>query len=201
MSNAVLPDLPGLDIAVRKTPIWKTQVQTAVSGKELRNKLFSYPLYQITVSFNVLRAGAEAELQTLIGFFNSRNGSFDNFLYADPMDFTVTDQSFGAGNGAATQFQLVRTLGGHVEPVMNLNGNPVIKVAGVTKTLTTDYTIDATGMVTFVTAPANGAALTWSGNYYYRVRFENDEAEFEQFLWHLWQAKKIELYGSIGVKV
>lgn len=201
MSNAVFPDLPGIDIKVKKTPMWSTRVQTAASGKELRATLFSYPLYKITLSCNVLRAGAEAELQNVIGFFNSRKGRFDSFLFTDPLDSVMTDQQIGVGDASTKDFQIIRTLGGNIEPVMNLNGNPTIKVDGVTKALGTDYTLSSTGMVSFVVAPGNGAIVTCTGNYYLRVRFERDTTDFEQFLWMLWQAKRIEFRGSLGTKI
>lgn len=201
MSNAVFPDLPGVDIKVRKTPTWDTRVQRAVSGKELRTAYYSYPVYKIGLSYNFLRAGAEAELHSIVGFFNSRKGSFDSFLFTDPLDNAVTAQQFGVGDGANIKFQLVRSFGGHAEPVMNLNGQPGIYVNGSPKALGTDYTIDAYGMVTFTVAPAVGSELTWAGAYYYRVRFERDEADFEQFLWELWEAKRLELRGSLGTKI
>lgn len=201
MSNAVFPDLPGADIKVRKTPIWNTRIQTAVSGRELRTAYYSYPLYKISLSFNFLRAGAEAELQNLVGFFNARKGSFDSFLYTDPIDHTVAAQSFGVGDGANIKFQLVRAFGGNVEPVMNLNGAPALYRDNSPLTPGTDYSIDSLGMVTFVTAPPSGHALTWDGAYYYRVRFERDTTDFEQFLWMLWELKRVELRGSLGTKI
>ena len=36
MGNAVFPTLPGLKWGVTKTPIWSTQVQKSISGRELR---------------------------------------------------------------------------------------------------------------------------------------------------------------------
>lgn len=201
MSNAVFPDLPGIDIKVKKSPTWSTRIQKAVSGKELRADLYSYPLYKIALSYNVLRAGAEAELQNIIGFFNSRKGSFDSFLFTDPLDSTMTNQQIGIGDGTTKDFQIIRTLGGHVEPVMNLNGNPTIKLGGVAKTLGADFTVSSTGMVSFVAAPGNGVVVTCTANYYYRVRFDSDATDFEQFLWLLWQAKRVDLYGSLGTKI
>ncbi len=192
MSDAVFPDLPGLKWNVKRAPIWKTNGAESVSGKEVSVSLMTYPLRRYSLSYEVLRAGAEAELQTLEGFFNLRRGRHDTWLYNDPDDYTVTDQSFGTGNGTTTTFFLARTRGGFTEPVQALHSAPVIKVAGVTKTLTTDYTISALGVVTFVTPPANGAALTWSGTYYWRCRFLQDVTEFDQFLKDLWQLSKIE---------
>jgi uncharacterized protein (TIGR02217 family) len=168
----------------------------------MRAALQSYPLWTFKLSYEVLRAAAAySELQTLAGFFLSVKGSYDSFLYSDPTDNTVTAQAFGVGDGATQQFQLVRAWGSFVEPTMAINGTPSIYVGGVLKTLITDYTIDGLGMVTFVTAPASSAALTWTGSYYYRCRFTNDAAEFNQMMRDLWELKTLEFVGSTGNKV
>ena len=64
-----------------------------------------------------------------------------------------------------------------------------------------NYSIGSTGLITFVTAPANGAALTWSGSFYYRCRFVDDEARFDRFLDDLWQIGEISMIGAPGNKV
>ena len=202
MSNAIFPVLPGLAWDSSKTPTFSGKVLRAVSGKELRAAYWSYPIYSFGLSYSLLRDNsANNELQILAGFFLARQGSFDNFLYTDPSDNSVTGQNFGTGTGAQATFQLVRAYGGFSEPVMNTNGAPSIYVAGVLQTVTTNYTISSLGGVTFVVAPANGAALTWTGSYYYRVRFVQDMAQFVQFMSRFWELKKIELVGSLGNKI
>ena len=94
------------------------------------------------------------------------------------------------------QFQLVRAFGGYVEPVYDTNGAPSIYVNGVLKTVTTDYTISAIGLITFVTAPGAALPITWTGSYYRRVTFMQDTAEFNQFLYKLWELKTIELEST-----
>lgn len=199
MSSAIFPTLPGLMWDVLKSPTWNTKVQQSVSGKEVRATFFSSPIWKWTLQYEVLRqATAFQEIQSLIGFFNARQGKFDSFLYSDPSDNAVAGQNFGTGNGSATQFQLVRDYGAGGfaarENVFDINsgpGAPAIRVAGVLKTVTTDYTIGATGIVTFTTAPAAAAALTWDGSYFWRVRFNDDTTDFNNFLNQLWEAKKI----------
>jgi uncharacterized protein (TIGR02217 family) len=196
MSQAVFPSLPGLKWDVLKAPSWSTKVQRSVGGKELRAAFYSAPIYTWTLSYEILRqASAFQELQTLVGFFNARQGMFDSFLFADPSDSSVTTQNFGTGDGVKTAFQLVRDYGAGGftgrENVYDLAGAPSIFVNGVLKTVTTDYTVSASGVVTFVAAPAAAAALTWTGSYYWRVRFDLDQAEFNNFLSQLWEAKKI----------
>ena len=65
----------------------------------------------------------------------------------------------------------------------------------------TGYTLSNTGLVTFNGAPASAAALTWTGGYYFRCRFDLDQVDFENFMVNLWSAKKVDLVGSLGVKV
>ena len=193
MSNAVFPSLPGLSWGIVKTPIWKTQTQESVSGRELRWTSMVYPRWRVTLSYEFLRAGGGfSELQALVGFFNFRRGAWDDFLWLDQDDNTVAGQQIGVGNGARTAFTVYRTYGGFSEPVLNYVSAPVVKVGGVVKTAGVDYTISA-GILTFSAAPANGAVVTWSGQFYKRVRFERDESECEQFLRDLWSAKKVVL--------
>jgi uncharacterized protein (TIGR02217 family) len=192
MSQAVFPTLAGLTWNVIKAPLWSTKVQRSAGGKELRAAFWSAPIYTWTLTYEMLRqAAAFTEFQTLIGFFNARQGMFDSFLFTDPVDNAVVTQNFGTGDGVKTQFQLVRTYGGNNENVFDTNAVPQIFVNGVLKTVTTDYSISATGLVTFVVAPGAALAVTWTGSYYWRVRFDIDQAEFNNFLSQLWEAKKI----------
>lgn len=195
MSNAIFPALPGLAWDVVKTPRWNTKVQASVGGKETRARFFSAPLWRWQLSYEVLRqASAFQELQTLVGFFNQRQGRFDSFLYSDPTDNSVTAEQFGTGNGSQKTFQLIRNWGGFIENVVNVNVFATCFVNGVAVTYGTDYTVDnSTGLLTFVVAPAAGAVLTWTGTYYWRVRFDQDTADFQNFLYQLWTLKQLVL--------
>lgn len=193
MSDAIYPDLPGIKPEIKRTPMWKTLRQESVSGKVLTASLMTYPSRKYMLAYEFLRAGTEQELQTIEGFFNARQGSFDTFLFNDPDDRAVTDQTFGTGNGATTAFPLLRTRGGFSEPVQSVNGAPVIKVAGVTQATPTNYTISTLGVVNFVVAPLAGAALTWDGAYYWRCRFLLDMLDLDKFLHDLWKLNRIEL--------
>jgi uncharacterized protein (TIGR02217 family) len=207
MSNAVFPNLKGLSWPVVKTPEWSTIIQKSASGRETRAALMSYPLWNFKLTFDYLPSnntnGASLDLQAMLDFFNSRQGAFDNFLFDDQNDDSVTAQSFGTGDGTTVGFQLQRQLqaGGFFEPVMNLNGAPSIYNNGVLQTVTTNYTINSTGFVTFTSAPAAGHALTWTGSYYFRCRFDKDMADFDNIWYAMFQAKELVLHGSLGVKV
>jgi uncharacterized protein (TIGR02217 family) len=206
VSNAVYPSLPGLTFDVLRTPEFKTQTQRSVSGRELRATMQQNPLYTFSLTYDVLRASAAlAEFQTLVGFFLARQGSFDSFLFTDPVDNAVTDQGFGAGDGITFNFQLTRAFGGggftFSEPVQNVNALTNIKVSGVTKTSGVDFNINSTGLVSFANAPASNTPLTWSGSFYYRCRFVADTQEASNFMNQLWSAKKVDFVGATGNKV
>lgn len=202
MGNSIFPTLAGRGFDMVKAPEFSTIKHRAASGYEYRAALFVYPLYTFTLKYDLLRDDTvNNELKQMVGFFNSRQGSYDSFLYTDPSDSSVTAQNFGTGTGSQTAFQLIRAYGGFAEPVNNVNGAPNIYVNGVLKTLTTDYTISATGLVTFVVAPPNGQPVTWTGNFYYRCRFVNDKIEPVQFMSNLHDLKKLDFVGSAVNKV
>jgi len=199
MSNQIYPTLPGIKMDMTRRPVWKTQIKESVSGMEVRASSMAYPIWEFVLQYDFLRsATALVELQTLVGFFNQMRGAFDDFLWAVPEDSSVTNYQFGVGNGATVNFQLTKAFGGFVEPVYNLNGAPTIKINDVTKSTPADYTISSTGLVSFTSAPAAAATLKWSGGFYQRVRFMKDQADFERFMYQLWQLKKIELRGVKG---
>jgi uncharacterized protein (TIGR02217 family) len=192
MSNAVFPALPGLTFNITKSPTWSTKVQRSAGGKELRAAFYSSPIWRWVLQYEMLRSNAAAgftELQTLAGFFNARQGMFDSFLFADPDDSAVTAESFGTGDGATTTFQLKRAYGGFVENVYDLNGAPSIYKTAVLQS--SGYSVSASGLVTFTTAPANAVALTWTGSFYWRVRFDQDAADFNKFMNQLWDLKQL----------
>lgn len=195
MSNDVFPALPGLAWSVVKRPTFATIVQRAASGREVRAALQSFPIWEWQLAYDLLRDDAASALRTLMGFFLRRQGAYDSFLFRDPSDNAVSDQPIGVGGNGATTFQLVRTLGGFVEPIFDLDGPPGVKVNGTPRVLGVDYTTTNDGRIAFATPPAVGAAITASFGYLFRVRFKEDLAEFNNFAFRLWELQQLELVG------
>lgn len=198
MSNAVFPALPGIAWPVGKVPQFATRVQESASLREARLCYAVYPKYTIKLTFEFLRP---AEYQLLAAFFLSRRGSFDSFLFFDQDDNAVADMQIGIGDGVRTQFQLARSFGTFVEPVENpVRPTVTVTVGGQPKAIP-DYQISATGIVVFSQPVPAGLAVCWSGQFYYRVRFAKDTAEFSKFLSGLWELKTLDLIGATGNKV
>jgi uncharacterized protein (TIGR02217 family) len=60
------------------------------------------------------------------------------------------------------------------------------------------YSVDPnTGIVTFAAPPPSGQAITADFTYYFRVRFADDTAEFENFMLQLWRLKQIKLQSAL----
>jgi uncharacterized protein (TIGR02217 family) len=204
----IFPALPGLAWSVTKAPRFAARIQKAIAGRELRVLDQPYPIWTWTLTYALLRdkhdtrgagglgAGYD-ELRTLAGFFLQQQGAFQPFLFDDPTDDTVTGQSIGAGDSVATIFQLVRGFGGFSEPIVAPNVVSAIYFNGILQSAS-GYTVDATtGLVTFTTAPPTGQAITADFTYYFRVRFADDTAEFENFMYQLWQLKQVKLQSVL----
>lgn len=180
MSNLNFPSLPGLAWGLTRKPKWASRIQRSVSGKRQAIGYMSTPLYEWTLSFNVLREySTYDELATLQGFFNQMRGPLDTFYFADPHDAVVgvpTPYQIGVGNGTQKLFQAVRNYGGFVEPIY-YPALISVYVNGVVKAYTTDWQIDSFGMIIFVVAPPVGHSVTISGTFKYRCAFTSDSIE------------------------
>lgn len=206
--TAVFPTLPGLGWSVTKAPRFATRIQRAVSGRELRALDQPWPIWTWTLSYSLLRDKWDAraiggpglgydELRTLAGFFLQQQGSFLPFLFDDPTDNAVTGQPLGTGDSSATQFQLVRTMLGFAEPIAAPNAVTAIYFNGVLQS-GSGYGIDPeTGIVAFATPPPAGQLVSADFTYRFRVRFAEDTAEFDNFMYQLWQLQRLRLQSVL----
>jgi len=196
----IFPALPGLAWSVTKSPTFQTRIQRAVSGRELRALDYPYPLWQFMLVFDFLRDHSAAgfdELRTLMGFFMLCQGAFGTFLFQDPSDDRVSGQQIGTGDTLRTVFQLQRTMGetlpggGFLEPILAPNVVSAVYLNGIIQD-PAGYSVDSmTGRVTFNTAPGSGLIITADYSYYFRCRFVDDSYAFENFMFRLWQLKKL----------
>ena len=181
MSNKIFPDFQGWSISKTKTPVWKSNVYESESGRETRTQKWKFPRYKIQLSYNFITDKtvesvtlAKGELENLLGFFNSVGGNFDDFLYKDDVENYCENQTFALGDGNSVQFQLVRSLPDWIEEVRGIVEPPKIFIDGEE---TTAFRYTNTGLIIFDEAPAAGSLISWSGSYYFRVRFEDEELE------------------------
>lgn len=213
MSTQIFPSTaqcPGIDITISRKVEWDTLVQVAVSGKETRVTTRIYPRREFGLKFNFLRSSTLAgfqpavnELATFEGFFNSRQGMFDSFLWTDPDDNGSSLQGIGSGDSTATQFQLARSFGGYVEPVYAPNAVTNVYV-GSSIVSTANYSVSqwgttSPGVVTFSTTaiPPNGQSVQVDMTYYVPVRFTDDNMTFERFVNLIYENKSVSFISII----
>lgn len=180
---------PEVEAGAQGGPEWLTVVQEAISGQEQRLQTWAKCRARYDISYSILDAedpvGTYAAVRAV--FYRCRGRKLP-FRFRDPSDNVVDDEEFGEGDGSRTVWQL----GKYYDPglilesvpdltnryfreIYLLDGTPTITKAGVTQTVTTHYTINSTGEITFVTAPANGAALKWSvAHFDLVVRWDTD---------------------------
>lgn len=213
MTTAVFPFLVGAGWPVNKKQTWSAVVAAHTSGREVRTQLWQNPVWEFEMTINALDSSTNGmygavgarSLQTLLGFYGMMAGSFGTFIYYDVTDYYVAPvQTFGVGDGATTTFQLIRTLGGMTESViapvnsattLYFNSGNVAAIApeiysNGTLVGSSTYSI-VNGAVTFNTPPISGAVLTWTGYFGFLCRFSDDNLEFSQTMWNLWEAKSV----------
>jgi hypothetical protein len=189
---AILPTLPGLTYPVQKKHVVNVAVHTTASGRELRSSWWRDPLFEWGLSYELLRTQLVngvpfTEYDALAGFFNTVRGRAAAFLFDDVTDNVASNSLFDTGDGVTRTFTLRRVVGGGSAPIGAVNTITNVSVAGVTSTA---YTI-AGNQITFAVAPAVCADLTWTGTFFYKVRFRDDIASFANFMKYLWESKAI----------
>lgn len=190
MSNSIFP-VPSLPNGSRGWPIdvtvrFNTLIETPISNRgETRISTTPYAVWDYTMTFPLVKGtfnDSTSYLNQVVGFYMQMQGQANSWLFNDPVDNAISAGSpatFGLGDGSTTVFQLTRPIGNAADIIQNVNGTPTLYKNGTS--ITSGYTIDTLGVVTFNTAPANGSVLAWSGSFYKRCRFSEDTLELSNF--------------------
>lgn len=196
----IFPTLQGATWDVVRTPTWKTGYQEALSGKASALGYQQYPLWEWELHYSVLKDDAAHEIRQLVGFFNSMKGRYGTFRYLDPAFNAVSAEPFGTGDSVTNAFQLIANYAvvgvGSPDIIQNLASTPSLYDNAVLVN-PANYSIGVTGIVTFLSPPTTGHALTWSGSFYYRCRFLTDNIDPSEFLYLLWELKSLKFRSVI----
>jgi uncharacterized protein (TIGR02217 family) len=168
-------------------PSFRNVIQEAISGNEQRFAQWAKCRGVGDLSYGLMKSSDPlGDYRAIVAMFRAHFGSIYPWRFKDWSDYTATNVTFGTGNGSTVAFQLSMTydpsqilLGtpGSLFYVRNITlpaPSPSIYVDGVLKTVTTDYTISSSGVVTFTSAPANTKLVTWTGTFDVPVRFDTD---------------------------
>lgn len=162
----------------------RTEVTTLASGFERRSTPWAHGRRRYLIG-----AGLRSldDMAALTAFFEARRGRLRGFRFRDFADWKsgpsgaepqASDQTIGQGDGVATQFQLVKHYGDLARPIRKpVEGSVVVAVDGEAVSAE-EFAVDwTTGLVTLVTAPAEGAAVTAGFCFDTPVRFDSDRIE------------------------
>ncbi len=132
------------------------------------------------------------DLEAVLSFFEARRGMLNGFRWKDWLDHKSCapsavpgplDQAIGTGDGTTTAFKLAKTYAPGAYEIRREIAKPVagsvrVAVDGVEMAEGPDFSVDATtGIITFATAPATGAAVTAGFEFDVPVRFDTDVIE------------------------
>lgn len=154
-------------------PQFNTRLVTTQSWMERRNAQniecrHSYTLPMANIS-------SIEYLQTLKSAYLACRGMLHSFKIKDYSDYQARGEVFGEGDGVATVFQLrkVAVFGPatYSRTIVKPNDGVAVRESGVPVSTSVD---PLTGLVTFASAPADGAILTWTGEFCVPVRFNSD---------------------------
>jgi uncharacterized protein (TIGR02217 family) len=194
-SYATFPLLATLGWSVKIAPVFATGTALHVSGRELRVARYASPLWTIELNYDLLRmASPEDELQTILGFFEERQGENASFYFEPPALSPVSAQVLGSGDGMTTIFAFTVTLGGATIVPANIGTAPNIYLDGVLQS--GGYTVAANPLaptLIFATAPGPGAAVSADFHWYFLCRISDDNVDSEEFLESLYALRSLRL--------
>ena len=166
-------------------PEFSTSVAVTASGYERRNSLWSNARLRFDVGPGIR---SEAELGVLLAFFRARRGAARGFRLRDPTDFSSNamtgtpgnaDQLLGTGDGTAASFALLKRYGdGEAAQLRRITrphaASVVVSVDGL---VSTGWTLNSGGVVTFTAPPPVGKAVRAGFTFDVPVRFAEDRLE------------------------
>jgi uncharacterized protein (TIGR02217 family) len=155
---------------------WSTGIVPLGGGLESRNQNWAFPRRRYEFAFG---DKSQADIKTVMDFFESRRGSLYPWQFKDWLNFQLTDELILTASGGETAAQVKQTLGtadtfsrdvGHIKAgyIVKKNGS-TLTGGGVNYTLNT-----TTGAITGLSALSGGDLITVTLEFYIKVRFEQD---------------------------
>ncbi|WP_344847399.1 DUF2460 domain-containing protein [Celeribacter arenosi] len=167
-------------------PQRRTEVVTLANGFEERNTPWAHSRRRYDAGLGMRSLD---DIETLIAFFEARQGQLYGFRWKDWSDFKTSrasgtigfeDQQIGVGNGETTVFGLSKSYvsgeASYVRPIAKpVAGTVQIGVQGQPLQESLEWELDyTTGLVSFETAPAQGVVISAGFEFDVPVRFDTD---------------------------
>lgn len=190
----IFPTIPNIQFGQKWAEDWSfVKVKRSGSGrrKTLCNR--SYPDWKISVKFVGLD---DYYIEQIAGFIGQQKGPFEEFLWLDPVYYLQERVRIGTSDGSNKAFQLLRNFDNRfVIPVTDVMPNSLRVFADATQMTVSSNT---NGLVTLSAAPASGAVVTASFQYYWRVAFDDSEYSWQDIFFNLYNYNQINLVTTWG---
>ena len=170
-------------------PERRTEIVTLANGHEERNTPWAHSRRRYDAGMGLRSLD---DIDTLIAFFEAREGQLNGFRWKDWADYksalpseemSAEDQLIGMGDEVQDRFQLVKNYqsGAHVyaRPITKpVEGMVWVSVGGDRLMAGTDFEVDyTTGIVTFPHPPDVGAEIRAGFEFDVPVRFDTDRIQ------------------------
>lgn len=182
-----------ISINSQSGPERRTEIVTLGSGYEERNQRWADARRKYNAGYG---AKSIDDLHTIIEFFEERRGMLHGFRWKDGTDYksvapqstvSMTDVTLGTGDGAETEFQIIKIYGVTYAPYTRnitkpVSGTVLVSVNDVLQTEGggNDYTINyTTGVITFNSAPTSGHDVKAGFEFDVPVRFDTDRLRID----------------------
>ena len=218
MTLPIYPDkslLPGLTYDSSWSPVfYNLPTATTATGADIDMELAQDPLHDFELTYRFLRDGIHAgffngqglEFKTMMGFLLEIGGTRGRFLYKNPDDWRVYQNSIGSGDGSTTVFTLTRHFGangyGASEPVgqVDLTEPFNVYLGGASTPVDPSlYTVSTANpvanTVTFLTAPGSGQNIAVDMAYFYYCKLASNSNTIKKFMNGLWAMDKVSLHS------
>lgn len=193
MSYNIYTWLPSYPLV--KRPMFNTKIIDYNTGVEQRIKRTDEVKFSFTIQHEHTPID---EMEEIVDFYIQQRGAFTPFWFKD-LSLSTTSCQIGTGTGSATTFQLIRSFGDYEKKVTKVDSDTfMVWLDDVAQSAPTDFTLNNSGIVTFVSAPDSGAVITASHQFYFLVRFAADEINYDYFLHELFNQGRVELIEVIG---
>ena len=97
-----------VSLGARGGPGRRTDIVQLASGAEYRNSPHRHSRRRYDAGVGVKSL---SDMQRLIAFFEARGGELHSFRFRDPLDHTAEGEVLGVGDGATTDYPIIKTYG------------------------------------------------------------------------------------------
>ena len=156
---------------------WNTSIVVGGGGFEYRNQNWAAPRRRYEFDFQNRDA---SEIRDLMAFVDDRRGALHPWLLKDWANYQLGDELILTASGGETTAQIKQTWGPDnslsIDRKHIKTGTLTVKRNGAAMTPATHYTVNSTGLITFVSPASLSAADTIrvTAQFYHKVRFETD---------------------------